>query len=354
MAGRAALLDRHAPDAAGMPFEQLRRAQPAGEQDRPGRDRHRGLAAIERGQHAVGHLLEIGQPLAQIRVLDPPHPLADLVRHPVDRRFGGQAAHHGFVDPAQPALVGRDQTRRLEHLAGAIPVGAALLDQFVERFLDRRRRGHDPRHLGLRILRQQPADRRAHAMQHDRPDRQARRDRRCRELPRQHAAEPIDDVAHPARGEQLGQQHRHRLEHVDLVVGIAPRQPVLHRQHAHRAAGSAQWQREQRGERVLAGLRAVGEGRMALRVRQVLHRGRRRRDADDALAHPQPRAPDRVRIEALCRGQFQRVAVAHRVDGAHLGRHLGGDQHREVLQRGAAAGRWRRAAGGHHLAQPSQ
>ena len=191
-------------------------------------------------------------------------------------------------------------------------------------------------------------------MQHHRPDRQSRRDRRRIELPRQRAADPVHDVDHAAGSQQLGQQHRHCLEHVDLVLGVAPRQAVLHGHDAQRPPRPSQRHGEQRRERILPGLRPVGEGRMTLRVRQVLHGRRRRCDPDDPLAHAQPRPPDRALIEPFGRHQLEHVARPHGIDGAHFGHHLAGDQHRQIVQRGLSARRPVALTGRHHGTQPGQ
>ena len=54
---------------------------------------------------------------------------------------------------------------------------------------------------------------------------------------------------------------------------------------------------------------------------------------DDALANPQPGAPDRLRPQPLGRAQFQQVAGQQHVQRAHLAHHLGRDQVGQRRQR---------------------
>ena len=114
------------------------------------------------------------------------------------------------------------------------------------------------------------------------------------------------------RRQDLGQQHRHGFEFVHLLVGVAARVAVLHRDDTQRAAGATHRHRQHGGERLLAGLRAVGEGRVVLRVRQVHHLRGGGAETDDALADAKPGAADGVRVEAFGGDQLEDFARAAR------------------------------------------
>ena len=133
-------------------------------------------------------------------------------------------------------------------------------------------------------------------------------------------------VGGAAARQQFGQQHRDGFQVVHLGLGEIARRAVLHHQHAERAAGPADRDGQQRGERLLAGFRAVGEGGMVLRVRHVHHRAGGGAQADDALTHAQPRTADGFLVQAFGCREFQDVARARDVDRAHFADQFGGDK----------------------------
>ena len=95
------------------------------------------------------------------------------------------------------------------------------------------------------------------------------------------------DALQFARGDHLGEQHRRRLQRLDLLLGIGAPRPVLHDQHADRRAAAQDRHAEEGLIDLLAGLRLVGEGRMVLRVGQ---RERLRRSTRSGRPGPR-RAP---------------------------------------------------------------
>src|SRR3546814_3723289 len=68
-------------------------------------------------QQAQRHVLEVGETLADVRVLDAGHPGAGVVAYPLHRRLGGQAADDGFADAADPAGIPGDDPVGLQDLA---------------------------------------------------------------------------------------------------------------------------------------------------------------------------------------------------------------------------------------------
>ena len=83
----------------------------------------------------------------------------------------------------------------------------------------------------------------------------------------------------------------------------------------------------------LAGLGAVGELRMMLRVVQRQRPAVGRDVADQTLADPQARRVDSRGVQALGCEQLKDFARAQQVDRADLGHHLVGDQTNDLAQR---------------------
>ena len=184
---------------------------------------------------------------------------------------------------SQPGI-GGDQAIGLQHLARCRRVRAAAHairhagDQLVETLLHALRGLVQAGQFGRRVVGQQAHRAAPVAVQHDRADGDAGDQRRAGEHPRHGGGDALlRAVGGAGRGQHLGQQHRHGLQFVHFLLGVAARIAVLHRDHAQSAAGAAHRHGEHGGERLLAGLRTVGEGGMVLRVRQVHHLRRWRR-----------------------------------------------------------------------------
>ena len=267
---------------------------------------------------AVPQVLQVGQPLAQIGIGDAAHAVVQLAGDPLHRRLGGQPAADHLGHPFQPAGVGRNQAIGFEHVARCRYFRAAgqivrhAGDQLVETLLHALRRIVQAREFGL-------AGRRPAAAPGGGGSRAARPGRwRCPGT----SVEPAKTrgivaptpssgaVGGAGRRQDLGEQHRHGLQLVHLIVGVAARIAVLHRDHAQRPSGPPHRHGQHGGERFLAGLGAVGEGRVVLRIRQVHHLTGGGAQPDDALADAQPRAADGQRVEAFGGGQLQDLAWA--------------------------------------------
>ena len=152
-----------------------------------------------------------------------------------------------------------------------------------------------------------------------------------------------------AAGHQLGQHGGDGLEGLDLFVGVVARRAVLHHEHAEHAAAAQDRHAHQRMIDLLAGLRAVGEVGMGLRLGQR-QRPRMGRDvADQALADAQPRLVHRLGLQALGGEQLQHLAGAHDVGRADLGHHVGGDDGDDLVEPFL-----RLAAAGHHIAEAAE
>jgi hypothetical protein len=352
MAGRRGLLDHHPGDAAGVPFEQLGRAQPAGQQQGARRHRRR-LPAIEGGEQAADQVLDIGQALAQVGVGHAAHAVAQVGGDAVHRGLGRKPAAHRIGHALQPAAVGGHQLVGIQDLArgggiwpGHGAVGQAGGDQRVDPLLHAHHRLVQPGEFAGGVLGQQAVRGCGGAGHQHRADRHPRGQRHAGEAARQGIHQRLLAGLGGMGGEQLGEQHRHRLHHLHLVGVVVARGAVLHGEHAQGAAGAAHRHGEHGGVAILAGLGPPGEGGVVLRVGEVLRQLGGGGQAHDALAHAQPGHADRLRAQALRGGQLQHLAGAHHVDRAHLADQFGRHQANELRHRGRAAR--------HEVAQPGQ
>jgi hypothetical protein len=124
---------------------------------------------------------------------------------------------------------------------------------------------------------------------------------------------------------------------------------VLHHQNTERVAGAQDRDAEERVVDLLAGLRPVREGRMALGFRQVDRAGLARDQADQAFVGAQHGLVHRLALQALGGIELERAVHAQHVDGADLRHHVGGDQHHDLVEAILRADRLR-----HDFAKPSQ
>ena len=192
-----------------------------------------------------------------------------------------------LAQPAQPAAIVRDHAERLEHVAMlALAAVVAAVDHFVDRGAHRLDRGLQPLELRVDVVGDDLGDDDARLMQHGVAEPQAFGDRRAldRERPadrdrRRLAGERLQF----ARGDHLGEQHRGRLQRLDLFLGIGAARAVLHDQHAERRAAAQHGHAEERLVDLFAGLRLVGERGMVLRVGERERLGGGGDEADEAL-----------------------------------------------------------------------
>ena len=101
-------------------LEQVGGTEIAGDQDRVLGQLGRVVAARladQMPQQAVGDVVEVDQPLAQIGVAGVPDPDPGLLLHPAHRGLGREAGADRLADPAQPAGVLGEHAVGLEHLA---------------------------------------------------------------------------------------------------------------------------------------------------------------------------------------------------------------------------------------------
>jgi len=238
-----------------------------------------------------------------------------------------------------------------EHVAVIAGSRQELVAQdVVERRLELVHRIVEPPELGRRIVGHELGDDDARLVQHHVPERDAVRDRLARDDARQRPRQ-LDrrsDAGDRARDEMLGDDHRRRLHHLDVLVGVLLDRPVLHDQHAEHLPAALDRHRQERMIDFLARLRPVGERRVLGRVRLVDRHAELGAPANEALALLEHRGVDRGRVEALAREQLERAVLAAQIDRAHVGDHDAGDLAHDLVETLLPVGRF-----AHDVAQPA-
>ena len=171
VARRPALLEDEAAQARAVVVEERCRSHGAGDDDGVvGKRAALGheVAADEAVQQAVGEVVEVVQPVAQIGVGLAQHAGAVVRLHALDGGLRGQARQHRLAHAAQPALIVGEHAEGLEHLPVLAVMGdVAALDQFVDRGPHLADRLLETGQLGLDVLGDQVLHRHARLVQHD-------------------------------------------------------------------------------------------------------------------------------------------------------------------------------------------
>ncbi len=152
-----------------------------------------------------------------------------------------------------------------------------------------------------------------------------------------------------ARRDHLGQQHRRRLQRLDLFLRIGAPRAVLDDQNADRRAVAQHGDAEERLIDLFARFGLVGEGRVVLRVGERERLGARRDQADEALARLHRRQMDGLAIQALGGEKLHGPVGAHDIERADFRHHVRGDQDDDAVE-----ARLRGDGLRHDLAEPPQ
>ena len=123
----------------------------------------------------------------------------------------------------------------------------------------------------------------------------------------------------------LGDDHRRRLQHLDVLVGVFLLRAVLHDEHAEHLAAALDRHGQQRVIDLLARFRPIGERRVARRLRLVDGDVELGAAADEAFAALHARRVHGARVEAFAGEQLERAVLPLEVDRADLGHHHAGD-----------------------------
>ena len=356
MGGERPFLQDHALQLAPVIFEQLGRPEVAGDQDRVLRQ-----AGLRRGAELAGddaeqpvrQIVEVVHPVLQQRIVDLAHPRLHALADALDRRLGGEAAVDRLVDPPRPALVIGEHLVGLEHLlmlADRAELGMAR--HRVDLLAHPREGGIDAVALGLGVFGDGMLDQHPRlvvdGMALGHPDDQLQSGQPG------HAGFPAAVAGHrravgePGIGDQLGQDHRHRLQRLDLDLVIGARIGMLDGEHADRPFLAHDRHAGEAVEQLLSRLGAVGEFGMARRLGEVQHRHLAGDGADQALAHGELGDVDRALVEAQ-RGEQLEHAVAQQVDRADLAGHRLGDDPDDLVELCLGAG-----LRGHHVMETGQ
>ena len=146
-------------------------------------------------------------------------------------------------------------------------------------------------------------------------------------------------------GDQFRKHHRHRLQCLDLDIGIAPRLGMLDAQDAHRAFAPDNRHAGETVELLFAGFRLVGEIGVARRFVEVQRLDIAGDRADQPFTHRQLGDVDGLFLQPARREQLQQP-IAQQIDRADLAiERLADDLHHR------AELRLRRAARSHHIVQ---
>ena len=135
-----------------------------------------------------------------------------------------------------------------------------------------------------------------------------------------------------ARGDHLGEHHRRGLQRLDLFLDIVTLGAILHHQHAERVAGAQDRNAKERVVDFLAGFRAVGKCRMALGVRQVQRGGLAGDQTDQSLMRVHDGLVYRLAVQAFGGVKLEVAVMAQHIGRAHLGHHVGRDQHDDLVE----------------------
>jgi hypothetical protein len=223
-----------------------------------------------------------------------------------------------------------------QHLAVLAAFGdVAALQHAVEVGAQIGQRGVEPLDFLRQVLGDVVGDDDARLMQHDMAERDAVRQHRAglvQRMPRRGLGAGLGQRGKLAGRDHLRQHHGGGLQRLDLFLDIGPLGAVLHDKHAERVAGAQDRHAEERVVGLFAGLRAVGEGGMVLRVGQIQRRRLAGDQADQALMRAQHGAVHRVAVQTFGGIEFERVVDAQHVAGADLGHHVGRDQHHDLVE----------------------
>ncbi len=315
--------------------------------------RRRVIVTHQLAHQAMAEIVEIVQALAQIRIGGAQHARARVRLHALDRGFGGEAGGDRLAQLVLPAMVVGEHAIGFEHVAMFAALGhIAALQHAVEIGAQLYQRGLEPLEFARHVVGDVVGDDDARLVQHHMAHGDAVGERRALDMlrvSRRRFGAGLGERGQFARGDHLGEHHRRGLQRLDLFLGIGAVRAVLHHEHAERVAGAQDRHAQEGVVDFFAGFRAVGEGRVALRVGEV-QRGRFAGDkADEALMGAQDGQMDGVALQTFGGIEFEGVVDAQHIDRADLGHHVGRDHHHDLVETLLRADGLR-----HHFAEPSQ
>ena len=351
-----AFLQHQPAQALAVVIEQRRGAHRACDQDGVIRQllaRRRVVLADQLPHQAVAEILEVVQPVAQIGIGRTQHARAGIGLHAFDGGFRREAGGDRLVQLVRPAMVVGEHAIGFQHVAVLAAVGdVAALQHAVEIGAQFCQGRVEALEFLRQIFRDVIGDDDARLVQHDMAERDAVGQDRAglvQRVPRRGFGAGLRQRRQFARGDHFRDHHRGGLQRFDFFLHVSALGAVLHHQHAERVAGAQDRHAEEGMVDFFAGLRPEREGRMALRVVQIERRGLAGDQADQAFMRAQHRAVNGVAVEAFGGVEFERVVDAQHIGRAHLGHHIGRDQHHDLVQAFLCGDLLR-----HGFAEPSQ
>jgi hypothetical protein len=289
VAGGRAFLQQDALELGAVVFQQVGRPQVPGDQDRVlGQHPHRVDVARQVAQQPVVEVFQVVQALAQIGVAGLAQAGAVLGAHALDRRLGGQARAHGFLQRPVPAPVVGEHPVGLEHLVRGADQAVLAFQHLVDLGLQRLDRPFQPGLLGQGVVGQQLLGRHRLLVQHGhavgQPLGEARPLQPLGLVGRDLDVLELGQAQQFAGADHLGQDHGDDLQVLDLFLVIDPLGAVLDDQDADGPAAAQQRHGQEGVVRVFAGFRAIRERRVAGGVGQVQRPAQAHGLADQAFA----------------------------------------------------------------------
>ena len=183
-------------------------------------------------QQAVGEIVEIAHPLAQIGIGHVQHARAHVALHLLHRRLRGQAVADRFLEPAHPAsVVGEHAVGFKDCAVLALEGDIAARQHVVDREPQRAKRRFQPPRFLVAVLVEKVGDDDAGLMEHDVPQADSFVEGETREAGRPAKVKLDSGTGEPcqiAGGDHLSDHHGGGFEGFQLVVAIVPLGAVLH------------------------------------------------------------------------------------------------------------------------------
>ena len=311
----------------------------------------RGLSGQD-AQQAVGEVVEIVQPLAQVGVAHLRHAGARLALFLFHRRFGRQTEVDVLFHAPAPALgVGKHAIGFKDFHLFLVAGARGALEQFVDADAQLFDGGGQAGAFGFRVVGDEVRHHHARLVQPDMAlgraflTGAAAEHRRGGVAGRQRRAFPDEG----AQFGHLGQHHGDHFQRIDLVRGEHPLGLGLHHQNAQLFAEPLDRNAAEAGIDLLAGLGHVAKAALGRGVGGVHHLSGARDAAHQTLAQLHAGLVHGLLLEALRGAEFERVLVTEQVDRTHLGHHRIRGQMGDLVQP-----RLTRGLFGHGVAQPAK
>jgi hypothetical protein len=144
-------------------------------------------------------------------------------------------------------------------------------------------------------------------------------------------AAPARAIDQPGAGDQLGKNHRHGLQRLDLHILIPAWLGMLDGEHSDRAFEADYGHAGEAVEALLARLGLVEEGGMLGRFCKVEDSSFGGDGANEAFTHAQPCDVHRLFPQAMGREQLEEI-VAKQIDGADVALHLFGNEIDDLVE----------------------